>query len=66
MFPTGSSLIASGDAIIVSDSAIATPTSIALSDVYLVCLDVRKIIFYIFITILIYIMYKIVRTIFTF
>lgn len=67
MFPTaGSLLIASGDAITVTDSAITTPSSVLLSDIYNVCLDIREFIFYIFLIVLIYIMYKAVSTAFKF
>lgn len=66
MFPTAGSLVASGDAILASEGAIATPSSIALSDIYLICLDIRKFIIYIFIVILIVAMYKLLSTAFRF
>lgn len=65
MFPTGSSIVASGSSL-VTESAVTTPSSIALSDIYLVCLDIRKFIFYIFIVILIVAMYKLLSTAFRF
>lgn len=67
MFPAPASLLtASGDAILITDSAITTPSSIALSDVYMVCLDIRKFIFYIFVTVFVYLIYKAVSTAFRF